>query len=258
MQPPTNLIGLCCPRDRTALTFASGEVICAKEHRYRFEQRTIDFSPDISNAFYFHSWMTAIYDWSLPLFSLPRVFGVRRDCLERLHQRAISAAQGRTLLDVPGGTGLFSIKEAARVGVASYLGADLSLPMLRRSAARLQRFSLAGTLLCCDLMQLPCVDGAVDVVLCSLGLQFVAKRNAALAELRRVVAPGGRFFGAAPALGLDRRYDQRHAKRKRKDFPLDHSTFSAELNAAGFRLIQSDVEGALVLWEAEAIDVNSA
>lgn len=237
-----------------ALAADSREVVCAKGHRYRLDQGIIDFAPDLSNAFYFHALMTTLYDWSLPLFSLPRVFGVRRDCLERLHQRAMTAAQGRTLLDVPCGTGLFSVASAAHAGVAAYCGADLSLPMLRRAASRLHRFSLPKTLVCCDLMHLPWADGAVDVLLCSLGLQFVPQRAAALAELRRVVTTGGRFFGAAPSLGLDKRYDQRHATRKKKDFPLDHRIFADDLQQAGFRLVRSDIEGALVIWEAEAVE----
>ncbi len=41
-------------------------------------------------------------------------------------------------------------------------------------------------------MALPFADGAFDLVLCQHGLQFVPDRAAAVREMRRVVAPGGR------------------------------------------------------------------
>jgi SAM-dependent methyltransferase len=49
---------------------------------------------------------------------------------------------------------------------------------------------------------MPLPDAAVDVVLCQMGLQFVPDRPAALREMRRVLAPGGRLIlnlpGPAP------------------------------------------------------------
>jgi SAM-dependent methyltransferase len=45
---------------------------------------------------------------------------------------------------------------------------------------------------------MPLPDGAFDVVLCQLGLQFVADRSAALREMRRVLVPGGRVLANAP------------------------------------------------------------
>ncbi len=40
---------------------------------------------------------------------------------------------------------------------------------------------------------MPFPDGCFDVALCQMGLQFVADRAAVLAEVRRVLAPGGRL-----------------------------------------------------------------
>jgi SAM-dependent methyltransferase len=45
---------------------------------------------------------------------------------------------------------------------------------------------------------MPLPDGAFDVVLCQLGLQFVADKKAALREMRRVLVPGGRVLVSVP------------------------------------------------------------
>jgi SAM-dependent methyltransferase len=45
---------------------------------------------------------------------------------------------------------------------------------------------------------MPLPDGAFDVVLCQLGLQFVADKKAALGEMRRVLVPGGRVLVSVP------------------------------------------------------------
>ena len=44
-----------------------------------------------------------------------------------------------------------------------------------------------------DAEALPLGDGAFDVVVCQQGLQFFPRRAAALAEMHRVLAPGGRL-----------------------------------------------------------------
>jgi SAM-dependent methyltransferase len=45
---------------------------------------------------------------------------------------------------------------------------------------------------------LPFPDGAYDVVLCQMGLMFMQDRRAAVAEMRRVTAPGGRVVVNTP------------------------------------------------------------
>jgi SAM-dependent methyltransferase len=47
-----------------------------------------------------------------------------------------------------------------------------------------------------DSMPLP--DGAFDVVLCQMGLQFIPDKLAAVREMRRVLATGGRAFITVP------------------------------------------------------------
>jgi SAM-dependent methyltransferase len=45
---------------------------------------------------------------------------------------------------------------------------------------------------------IPLPDDAFDVVLCQLGLQFMQDKTAALREMRRVLAPGGRVLVSTP------------------------------------------------------------
>jgi SAM-dependent methyltransferase len=88
--------------------------------------------------------------------------------------------------------------------------------------------------------------------LTSLGLQFVADKDAALAELRRVLRPGGQLFAVAPALGLRTRYDRRFHRRARKDAPLELARWPSQLAAAGFPDPRITTIGALVFTRARA------
>lgn len=49
-----------------------------------------------------------------------------------------------------------------------------------------------------DATSLPFPDAAYDVVLCQMGLMFIEDRGAAVAEMRRVLAPGGRVVVNTP------------------------------------------------------------
>ena len=49
-----------------------------------------------------------------------------------------------------------------------------------------------------DAASLPFGDGTYDAVLCQMGLMFMADRAAAVAEMRRVLAPGGRVVVNTP------------------------------------------------------------
>jgi ubiquinone/menaquinone biosynthesis C-methylase UbiE len=46
--------------------------------------------------------------------------------------------------------------------------------------------------------EMPFADASFDVVLCGMGLQFMPDKRAALSEMRRVLAPGGRLILNAP------------------------------------------------------------
>jgi ubiquinone/menaquinone biosynthesis C-methylase UbiE len=124
-----------------------------------------------------------------------------RDQLEPAHSLMLEMAglqPGERVLDVACGTGLVSFRAAAAVGErGAVVGTDLSGEMVesaRRGAALRDlhhaRFERA------DAEALPLEGGAFDAALCALGLMYVADPINALAEMRRVLRPGGRAAAA--------------------------------------------------------------
>jgi ubiquinone/menaquinone biosynthesis C-methylase UbiE len=105
---------------------------------------------------------------------------------------------GHRILDVACGTGVVTRLAAERVGAAGTVaGLDVNPGML--AVARAQ--TPPGTPIAwhhanADSMPLP--DEAFDLVLCQMGLQFISNKLAALREMRRVLAPGGRAFITVP------------------------------------------------------------
>lgn len=104
---------------------------------------------------------------------------------------AAEVAPGERLLDVATGTGNVALA-AARRG-ATVTGADLTPRMLELAGARAQREGIELELVEADLEDLPFPDGAFDVAVSAFGLIFAARPAAAVAELARVLRPGGRL-----------------------------------------------------------------
>ena len=98
---------------------------------------------------------------------------------------------GEAVLDVGTGTGVVAIT-AARLG-AHVTGVDLTPALLdvARENARIAGLPdiawLEG-----DAESLPCPDAAFDVVLSQFGHMFAPRPEVAVAEMRRVLKPGGR------------------------------------------------------------------
>jgi len=99
---------------------------------------------------------------------------------------------GVLVLDLCCGTGDLALALLAE-GAAHVAACDFSRPMLARAAAKFARKGVAGrtTLLEADAMALPLPDGSVDAVTCGFGLRNLADPVRGLAEMVRVVRPGG-------------------------------------------------------------------
>ncbi len=104
--------------------------------------------------------------------------------------RAVAPRAGQRVLDLAAGTGASSVV-LARAG-AEVVGADFSAGMIaearRRYGAR-PHLSFVQA----DATALPFADGEFDAVTISFGLRNVNDPAQALAEMRRVVRPGGRL-----------------------------------------------------------------
>lgn len=105
---------------------------------------------------------------------------------------------GEQVLDVACGTGLVSFAAAAAVGPRGHvLGTDLSGQMVdaaRQRAAAQRCGNVTFERMDGEALALP--EASVDVVLCALGLMYMPEPERALAEMRRVLRPGGRLVAA--------------------------------------------------------------
>jgi demethylmenaquinone methyltransferase/2-methoxy-6-polyprenyl-1,4-benzoquinol methylase len=137
----------------------------------------------------------------------------RYDLLNRLmslgQDRAWRAAmwrgvpeEARAVLDLctGSGTSLGGLRRPGRL----VLGADLSLRMLERAAERQESTGWAPRLVAADGFRLPLRDRALDAVTVAFGIRNLRPLPEALAEIRRVLRPGGTLVvleAAAPAPG---------------------------------------------------------
>lgn len=121
---------------------------------------------------------------------VPRLFDPFADVL----LNEVGVSPGLEVLDVACGPGTVARQVARRVGPEGRVTAcDLSPAMLEVAAAKPAQDGAASiTYRQCPADELDVPDGAFDVVLCQQGLQFFPDRLAALAEMRRVLKPGGR------------------------------------------------------------------
>ncbi len=121
----------------------------------------------------------------------------KAELLDRLNPRP-----GETMLDVAGGTGdvAFGIVErrgaAGRIAGGKVIVCDINRAMLEVGRDRaVDRGLLHGIeWLCGDAERLPVASSSIDAYTIAFGLRNVTHLDAALAEARRVLKPGGRFF----------------------------------------------------------------
>jgi SAM-dependent methyltransferase len=253
---PGPLAALRCPEDGLSLREEGANALrCERGHRHARRGRLFDLAPAAA-APAFGRWRAATYDLTFDLVNVRVLFGSTPRRLVELHRaaaRAAAAGHG-VLLDVGCGTARWALPELVGTNVVRYFGLDPSLPMLDAAEKRAARSSKseAISLVHSDAAQLPFGDATIDAALSSLGMQFVPDHPAALAELRRVLCPGGQLFLVAPALGLRERYDRRYREREEKDFPLDRDLWPGQLSAAGFVDVAIDPMGALLFTTARA------
>jgi len=109
--------------------------------------------------------------------------------------RAAAPRPGERVLDVATGTGEPALSIAPLVGASgTVLGIDLSEGMVRVATARAKEARLAQLayrVMDAELMDLP--DASFDLVVCRFGLQIVTDPDKTIAEMRRVLKPGGRL-----------------------------------------------------------------
>jgi ubiquinone/menaquinone biosynthesis C-methylase UbiE len=108
--------------------------------------------------------------------------------------RIAALRPGERVLDVACGTGVVARLASQAVGAAGTVaGLDVNPGMLAVARSTTPPgVAIGWHEASAEAMPLP--DASFDAVLCQMGLQFVHDKHAALSEMRRVLAPGGRLI----------------------------------------------------------------
>lgn len=139
------------------------------------------------------------YDLLNHTLSMGVDFYWRRSLVASLAQ----APQG-LFLDLASGTFSVSLALAKAYPARRILAADLCLPMLKQGLRKLDKEAGRIAPLNADAYHLPLADNSVAAITVSFGLRNMLPRVPALAEMHRVLKPGGRLsvleFGSARPL----------------------------------------------------------
>jgi demethylmenaquinone methyltransferase/2-methoxy-6-polyprenyl-1,4-benzoquinol methylase len=131
---------------------------------------------------------------------LNRVLSVGRDAAWRREAaRAVpEPGGGRALsvLDVACGTADVALEVLRQRPEAQVVGVDFSLPMLELASKKVRSMGLNGQcfLTGADVLSLPFKDGLFDAALIAFGIRNVADRSGGIAEMKRLVRPGGKVI----------------------------------------------------------------
>lgn len=159
---------------------------------------------------------------------------------------AVALPENGRVLDAACGTGIVARLVAERLpGSGRIVGTDLNPAMVAVAEATMPATRHATEWVAADITSLPFADAAFDIVFCQQGLQFFPDKPAALAEIGRVLAPGGRLvltvwsavspLFQAIADSLRQRIDAQTARKALDPFQFrDAQVIAGLLRDAGF------------------------
>lgn len=102
---------------------------------------------------------------------------------------------GDRVLDIAGGTGDLAKAFAERVGDSgTVVHTDINAAMLQQGRERLLNEGIVLPTVICDAEQLPFASGSFDIVTVAFGLRNMTHKERALAEMCRVLKPGGKLL----------------------------------------------------------------
>jgi demethylmenaquinone methyltransferase/2-methoxy-6-polyprenyl-1,4-benzoquinol methylase len=119
--------------------------------------------------------------------------------------------EGQKALDIAAGTGDLALAFSKKVGkTGQVVHTDINEAMLSTGRNRLLDLGVLLPTVVCDAEKLPFSDAYFDLVSVAFGLRNMTHKDAALAEMRRVLKPGGKllvleFSKVAPP--LEKLYD---------------------------------------------------
>lgn len=158
---------------------------------------------------------------------------VREELLSRVE---VLTAPPSSVLDLGCGTGAAAAALKRRFARARVVAADIA-PAMVESAGRRSRFWRPLRAVLADAHALPFDDAQFDLVFTSLMLQWADPLDRVLAEVRRVLRPGGLLLAAS--FGPETLQELREAWARADDAPhvnrfIDMHDFGSALARAGF------------------------
>lgn len=107
---------------------------------------------------------------------------------------AVALNPADRVLDVACGTGIVARLAAERLGPGgSITGVDLNAGMIAKAGGLPMAPGVTAAWHEADVTDMPFDDGSFDIAFCQQGLQFFPDKSAAVREIRRVLATGGRL-----------------------------------------------------------------
>ena len=108
--------------------------------------------------------------------------------------RVARPRSGERILDIAAGSGDLARALAKRVAPGGEVWiSDINHRMLERGRNRLLDAGIMAPAVQCDGEKLPFAEASFDCVTVAFGLRNMTRKDAALAEMRRVLRPGGRL-----------------------------------------------------------------
>ena len=103
--------------------------------------------------------------------------------------------EGQQVLDIAAGTGDLALAFSRKVGITGrVVHTDINEAMLRTGRDRLLDAGVTLPTMVCDAEKLPFADGQFDLVSVAFGLRNMTRKDVALAEMNRVLRPGGKLL----------------------------------------------------------------
>ncbi len=241
---------LACPKTRRPLQARDGALSGPAGARYPITDGLIDFCSDIASN-------PGLAQRTMESPGVARIYEGRfRPALTRLVGGPDYAAESDYLwrhlgepagvvLDLACGTGRYTRMLADHLGADRVLGLDLSVAMLSRARAESPGLSFVRG----SAQALPIRTGALSAVVSFGALHLFPDPAAALAEVGRVLAPGGRFVcltAFAPDAGAVRRLQDGVGGAIRLRF-LPRDVIAAGLSAGGVSLVDLTPAGMMAL-----------